>query len=488
MQKNCLLHRHFKGTKVFDIARVEAIQSSKDGSNVTSLKLRGDSTMRVRFSLYQRSSTGDTYIAHPALGLTHWRSPAAILGPVELIPVSEEIPGCYRLHDTSKKRLNEMGYVDRRECQLNTASSGLETAVEEHSENQLPEDFYEIDDVLERRLCEKTFTYEYKVRFKGYSSEEDMWLPASYFNRAMNFQSLSKFGRKRKPKIDPDAQGNVKILSYGVFDINGIRTLQRFHRLKRLRAEVSFEKQWVNEVFKNTPFEKEVRHALFDRWNPQGTYLVSYGNYRITSQELSLLCGERYLSDEVLNLLALKYCDRANEEHQSCQNILLPSFLSTGLVLESVVTNICLYNDTEKVTNMFLPVYMPDECHWGLAIFSVIEHTVFFDDGYHCPIPEDLKSNASEILRLINQATGNDNFHPKKWCQIKRFKVPMPNQPDSSSASKTGCGSCGVAVICSIRDICNGITNSFTWTYEDAPRLRAELMLELLDLSNVVST
>ena len=664
-----------KGNKVFDIARVEAIQSSKDGSNVTSFKLRGDSTMRVRFSLYQRSSTGDTYIAHPALGLTHWRSPAAILGPVELIPVSEEIPGCYRLHDTSKKRLNDMGYVDRRECQLNTASSGLETAVDEHSENQLPEDFYEIDDVLERRLCEKTFTYEYKVRFKGYSSEEDMWLPASYFNRAMNFQSLSKFGRKRKHKIDPDAaqefpgksrktastkekkvcskkgqvrsrktatkikkkcrvrkkgkafrstlpssldldvnssdetqsasletseasiakrytastpfseikrntvpvinvddiptgeipqgigvfsevlrqhdnfryprgmlaetnfpnidgsltsytlsvdkckltdsisvktlppqsvldnivkeleqspeetaQGNVKILSYGVFDINGIRTLQRFHRLKCLRAEVSFEKQWVNEVFKNTPFEKEVRHALFDRWNPQGTYLVSYGNYRITSQELSLLCGERYLSDEVLNLLALKYCDRANEEHQSCQNILLPSFLSTGLVLESVVTNICLYNDTEKVTNMFLPVYMPDECHWGLAIFSVIEHTVFFDDGYHCPIPEDLKSNASEILRLIHQATGNDNFHPKKWCQIKRFKVPMPNQPDSSSASKTGCGSCGVAVICSIRDICNGITNSFTWTYEDAPRLRAELMLELLDLSNVVST
>ena len=58
----------------------------------------------------------------------------------------------------------------------------------------------------------------------------------------------------------------------------------------------------------------------------------------------------------------------------------------------------------------------------------------------------------------------------------------MPNQPDISSASKTGCGSCGVAVICSIRGICKGIKNAFTWNYEDAPRLRAELMLELLGL------
>lgn len=32
-----------------------------------------------------------------------------------------------------------------------------------------------------------------------------MWLSASYFNRATNFESLSKFGRKRKHKIDPDA-------------------------------------------------------------------------------------------------------------------------------------------------------------------------------------------------------------------------------------------------------------------------------------------
>ena len=51
-----------RGNKMFDIACVEAILSSKDGSYLPSFKLRGDSTMRVRFSLYQQSSADETYI------------------------------------------------------------------------------------------------------------------------------------------------------------------------------------------------------------------------------------------------------------------------------------------------------------------------------------------------------------------------------------------------------------------------------------------
>ena len=54
-----------RGSKVFDIAGVEAIQSSKDGSHLPSFKPRGDSTMRVRFSLYQRSSPDETYSEDP---------------------------------------------------------------------------------------------------------------------------------------------------------------------------------------------------------------------------------------------------------------------------------------------------------------------------------------------------------------------------------------------------------------------------------------
>ena len=78
---------------MFDIARVEAIQSSKDGSSVASCKLRGDTTMKVRFSLYQQSSNDDTYSVHPVLGLTKWKASSAILGVVELIPVGEDTLG-----------------------------------------------------------------------------------------------------------------------------------------------------------------------------------------------------------------------------------------------------------------------------------------------------------------------------------------------------------------------------------------------------------
>ena len=150
----------------------------------------------------------------------------------------------------------------------------------------------------------------------------------------------------------------AEIAMYGNFNKEGIRVLKRFHRLKRLRAEVSFEKTWLAKAFKNSNFAKEVTEALLDRWNLDGSYLASYDNYRISSQELSLLCGERYLSDEVINFLGQKYCDKANEEIQICQNIFLPSYLSTGNVLKTVVERICHQNNMESVVNMFLPVHM----------------------------------------------------------------------------------------------------------------------------------
>ena len=133
------------------------------------------------------------------------------------------------------------------------------------------------------------------------------------------------------------------------------------------------------------------------------------------------------------------------------------------------------------VKNMFLPVHM-NMCHWGLAIFSVVEQTVFFDDGYHCPIPDNLKSNAEKILNIIYECTGSDKYQPSNWADIKRFVVPMPDQPDDTKRSSNGFGSCGVAVICSVRDICNDRTAAFTWDYQDSPRLRAELIMDVLDI------
>lgn len=275
----------------------------------------------------------------------------------------------------------------------------------------------------------------------------------------------------------------AKFHLYGNFDSEGIRILQRFHRLKGLRREIRFEKTWLKTAFAASKFGEEVTHALLDRWNNDDTYLAVYQNYRITSQELSLLCGERYLSDEIINFLTLKFCEMANKSKEACQYILLPSFLSSGCVLRNVVESICLQNDMEQVVTMFLPVHMADACHWGLAVFSVTEQAIFFDDGYHCAIPENLKHNAYEILSIMYQTTRLNCFQMSKWNEITRFRTSMPDQPQANTSTSTGCGSCGVAVVCAVRDICAENTTRFTWTYQDAPRLRAELMVELLNLS-----
>ena len=46
----------------------------------------------------------------------------------------------------------------------------------------------------------------------------------------------------------------------------------------------------------------EVAYALLDRVNEEGKPLVCYKDYRVISQEFSVLCGERYLSDDIINL------------------------------------------------------------------------------------------------------------------------------------------------------------------------------------------
>ena len=49
----------------------------------------------------------------------------------------------------------------------------------------------------------------------------------------------------------------------------------------------------------------------------------------------------------------------------------------------------------------------------------------------------------------------------------------MPDQPNRS-------GSCGVGVIYCVHDLSHGIQEKFTWTYKETPKLRAQLMIELL--------
>ena len=100
---------------------------------------------------------------------------------------------------------------------------------------------------------------------------------------------------------------------------------------------------------------------------------------------------------------------------------------------------------------------------------------MFFDDGYHCQISRDLQDRTNIILSMIHENTKLVKSKQCDWKEIQRFKVPMPDHP------KVGSGSCGVAVICAVRDICCGNDDHFTWTYQDTSYLRAQLMIELVN-------
>ena len=58
--------------------------------------------------------------------------------------------------------------------------------------------FYEVEKIIDVRLNRQYHSEEYKVRFKGYGSEDDMWLPSSSFREPVQFQTVSKRGRVRK--------------------------------------------------------------------------------------------------------------------------------------------------------------------------------------------------------------------------------------------------------------------------------------------------
>ena len=64
------------------------------------------------------------------------------------------------------------------------------------------DDYDEVENVLEVRLNKQFHSEEYKVTFKGYTSDDDMWPPSSAFKEPVTFHTVSKRGRLRKQRIE----------------------------------------------------------------------------------------------------------------------------------------------------------------------------------------------------------------------------------------------------------------------------------------------
>lgn len=118
----------------------------------------------------------------------------------------------YTLHPLSKDHLQKLGVVPYN-CSEESFSPLIQDGCLRDSSDHNPEideDFFEVEKLLDRRLSKDTLCYEFKVRFKGYGPDDDMWLPSSFFNRTIQFESTSKFGHKRKHKLDPENNIEVK--------------------------------------------------------------------------------------------------------------------------------------------------------------------------------------------------------------------------------------------------------------------------------------
>ena len=261
-----------KGKKKFQIGRVEAIQLTKDGSEITSFQTKSKLPVRIRCSLYNHEGDG-VYGVRDDVILTNWKTNSSIIGKIVLKP----IPGQrfkYTLHPSSEDYLDKLGNVPAYCCEKGSSPSLIED--DNHSDNsssELDDEFFEVEDVLDRRLSKDTLCYEYKVRFKGYGSEEDMWLPSSFFNRAVQFQSTSKFGRKRKHNLDLENAVEVKKKK----SFNKSEPKERNSKLKsscqvenkaKFRNERKKEQQSSSSAKKSRkPSPHEIKEALEERSN-----------------------------------------------------------------------------------------------------------------------------------------------------------------------------------------------------------------------------
>ena len=174
------------------------MESTKDGSEVISFQLKSKATVRIRCSMYQRED--DVYFVPEDVLLSDWKSQSSIIGTVNMQPTPGK-RGSFTLHPSCNESLQKLGISP---FNADDCNSPTEDEQVDPSTSLIDDEFYEVDDVVDRRLSKDAHCYEYKVRFKGYGPQDDMWLPASFFNRSIHFGSTSKFGRKRKHTVDPD--------------------------------------------------------------------------------------------------------------------------------------------------------------------------------------------------------------------------------------------------------------------------------------------
>ena len=189
------LKAQFQRKKAYKVGRIIALRTDQ-GKDLVSTSSKSK-TVKIRCLIYQKSS--GYYRAPLDMGIREWKSVSCVLKVLSLKFVKEK---GLQLNLEDEDCLRQMGMCPFED--LEAASVDTELESDSSAEDiQIPlsdesDPYYEVDTVLDRIFDKDTHMVQYRVRFKGYGSEDDMWLPENSFNCPANFQSVSSFGRKCK--------------------------------------------------------------------------------------------------------------------------------------------------------------------------------------------------------------------------------------------------------------------------------------------------
>ena len=169
-----------KSTLDYDVVQIVCLEDS-DGNKVKTSRRTASGRFRGTVLALQGRFYSDNYSTR----ITEWLPVKKVIGEVRL----QE--GHCELTEQSALMLQEAGYSKN--------GSGKEQQIEKQQDEQdIPDGYFHVEDIMEKRLIPMTHETEYLVRYKGYGSSENEWLPPETFLNPVNFTSISRYGRMRK--------------------------------------------------------------------------------------------------------------------------------------------------------------------------------------------------------------------------------------------------------------------------------------------------
>ena len=120
--------------------------------------------------------------------------------------------------------------------------------------------------------------------------------------------------------------------------------------------------------------------------------IVKRNGIELFVDDLTTLCGERYLNDKVIDYV-LNMSEERRTNRNACKTICLsPStFLSPEQMGEGAMKiplyRVSLTHDIQSTLEIILLPCIIESNHWGLIIFDLILQRLFYDDGFHLNSP-----------------------------------------------------------------------------------------------------